>query len=182
MVGEFYGRTLSNVYALLTAKDPSYYEQPLSVSNNENTTFIEKIYQSKEETQFYVHIPLGNKQILDAHKLLLAGMLPPSAARASKNNAPFHSVRWAKAALELVRPQKENRFFSASRSWCFADTIYMSRKMMSGILTEMQSMMPHHHHRLSTIGKVTIIRCGRASMWMHQVLTAGRSMSTHAIR
>ena len=87
MVGEFYVRTLLNVHSLLT---------------NTNQT-------SKGETRFYVHIPLENKQMVDAHQLFLSGILHQGAKTESTNHtSSIHSVRWAQSALHLVRPEEKS--------------------------------------------------------------------------
>ena len=115
MVGEFYTGTLLGLHALLTAKTKlqhaNHHSNDVSVSSPHNATsdnaiisFIDKMQSSNEATQFYVHIPHENKQILDAHRLLLSGMLPFHHHDHRANN---NHTQWAKSALALVSSKQK---------------------------------------------------------------------------
>ncbi|KAL7542693.1 hypothetical protein ACHAXR_012002 [Thalassiosira sp. AJA248-18] len=71
MIGEFYSRTLLRLYNFMTE----------GVNENE----INAKLPWKEDIQFYVHIPYGNKAMLDGHKLLLSGMLSNPESPAAKS-------------------------------------------------------------------------------------------------
>mmetsp|Transcript_37262 Transcript_37262/g.78065 ORF Transcript_37262/g.78065 Transcript_37262/m.78065 type:complete len:847 (+) Transcript_37262:261-2801(+) len=69
MIGEFYARTLLRLYHFMM--DNSNQD-----ANNNNKDYDGKHKKPwEEDIQFYVHIPYGNKKMLDGHKLLLSGML-----------------------------------------------------------------------------------------------------------
>ncbi|KAL7541964.1 hypothetical protein ACHAXR_011389 [Thalassiosira sp. AJA248-18] len=72
MIGEFYSRTLLILYIFMTE----------GVDENENNT---KLPWDAIDMQFYVHIPYGNKKLLDGHKLLLSGMLSDPESPAAKS-------------------------------------------------------------------------------------------------
>jgi len=83
MIGEFYSRTLLRLYQFMTR---GYYPHWNNVdSNTANGTSgsinggsakeKKTLLPWEEDIQFYVHIPYGNKKMLDGHKLLLSGML-----------------------------------------------------------------------------------------------------------
>lgn len=59
MIGEFYLRTLLDLYRLI------------SKTFNDTT---DQSDLSIQDTQYYVHIAYENKKLLDAHKLMLSGM------------------------------------------------------------------------------------------------------------
>lgn len=110
MVGEFYAGTLLGLHALLTAKTKMHHANHSNVSsthnaNNATIRFIDQMQSSNEATQFYVHIPHENKKILDAHRLLLSGMMPHHHHYHSSNN--HTTTRWAKSALDLVSSKKK---------------------------------------------------------------------------
>ena len=78
MIGEFYSRTLLRLYQLMTTRDNNRDDSTSlnNNNNNNNNTKRGKIKMPWDELiQFYVHIPYGNKKMLDGHKLLLSGML-----------------------------------------------------------------------------------------------------------
>ncbi|KAL3766502.1 LOW QUALITY PROTEIN: hypothetical protein ACHAW5_001171 [Stephanodiscus triporus] len=62
MIGEFYSRTLLGLYLLM--------KKGVDANGNDGGKL-----PWEEVIQFYVHIPYGNKNVLDGHKLLLSGML-----------------------------------------------------------------------------------------------------------
>ena len=78
MIGEFYSRTLLRLYQFMTR---GYYPHWNNVDSNNGTSGSINEGGSanklpwEEDIQFYVHIPYGNKKMLDGHKLLLSGML-----------------------------------------------------------------------------------------------------------
>ena len=125
MVGEFYIRILLSLHALFTAKE---YHHNSSESRNERS-FVGLHSKSpmKYGMQFYVHVPLENKKILDAHKILLSGIL-----HGTMNHTSFESpVRWAKAAIDLIRPQR-NRTCECFKKLVFCGyNVYAQQKKVS---------------------------------------------------
>ena len=90
MVGEFYSRSLLGLYQTMmmgVEKDDYHDSSSGSVgedkngneednNNNESSTSSSTpLLPWEEDIQFYIHIPLKGKQVLDGHKLLTAGML-----------------------------------------------------------------------------------------------------------
>jgi len=64
MIGEFYSRTLLRLHHLMT----DGVDERKGGNNGGKLPW-------EEDVQFYVHIPYGNKKLLDGHKLMLSGML-----------------------------------------------------------------------------------------------------------
>lgn len=107
MIGEFYIRILLNLHALFTTTE--YHNNSSTSSHQSGKRSFVNLYRKspvKYAMQYYIHVPLENKRLVDAHKLLLSGMLPLSHGNKSHTqHRPF--VGWAKAAIDLTRP--ENR-------------------------------------------------------------------------
>lgn len=90
MIGEFYIRTLLDLYLLISK------------------TFNNTIHPTEsilDDIQYYVHVAYENKKILDGHKLLLSGM---HRVKRKDPGQTTTAVKWAKSALELVQPNDEH--------------------------------------------------------------------------
>lgn len=93
MVGEFYSRTLMYMHRLFSVT-PSLKK----VYESMNMTMMEKNQSPIERSQYYIHITIANKALLDAHKLLLSGMH-------HFNNT---QSKWAKSAVDLLWPENDS--------------------------------------------------------------------------
>jgi len=79
MIGEFYSRTLLRLYQFMTrGYFPTWNNVDSNAANGTSSSVNDGSANKlpwEEDIQFYVHIPYGNKKMLDGHKLLLSGML-----------------------------------------------------------------------------------------------------------
>lgn len=102
MIGEWYSRTLMYLYKLLSIA-PAIRQaiQELEALNMSNPMMelLDNRQPPIEETQYYVHITIDKKPLLDAHKLLLSGMH-------RVNN--MKSTRWAMSAADLLWPKNND--------------------------------------------------------------------------
>lgn len=73
MVGEFYSRSLLGLYQTMMMGVQQQQQQDDDGNGQEGTA--PALMPWEQDIQFYIHIPLKNKQVLDGHKLLTAGML-----------------------------------------------------------------------------------------------------------
>lgn len=73
MVGEFYSRSLLGLYQtmMMGVQSQQLQQDHGGDDGNSNTSTL----PWEQDIQFYIHIPLKNKQVLDGHKILTAGML-----------------------------------------------------------------------------------------------------------
>ena len=94
MIGEFYSRTLLRLYQFMTRDLNKTMNDGNNKEDHHNKTMT-KLLPWEEDIQFYVHIPYGNKKMLDGHKLLLSGML-------SNPSSPL-----AKSFVDLFIPQQQ---------------------------------------------------------------------------
>lgn len=74
MIGEFYSRTVLKLYRFMS--EGAAWKDGKDVSGK---------FPWEEDVQFYVHIPYGNKKMLDGHRLLLSGMLSNPDSPAAKS-------------------------------------------------------------------------------------------------
>lgn len=95
MIGEFYSRTLLYMHKLLSVA-PILREMMLGSNNIINTTSTNQ--PPVEHTQYYVHITMTDKKLLDAHKLFLNGM----------HKVDTTQYMWTKSADDLVLPKNDN--------------------------------------------------------------------------
>jgi hypothetical protein len=102
MIGEFYSRSLMYMHRLVSMAPliQQNFEQlkSLNMSNSD----MEPLFDHQppiEQTQYYVHITIANKRLLDAHKLLLSGMHQLNG---------IQSTRWAKSAVDLLLPENDD--------------------------------------------------------------------------
>ena len=108
MIGEFYVGTLLNLHVLFTTSNNRYHNHHNSstiASSNQSFEILFRSSPMKHNIQFYLHIPLENKRMVDAHKILLSGMLPPT--KDETNNLTLSSIRWAKPVLDLITPKNK---------------------------------------------------------------------------
>ena len=75
MVGEYYSRSLLGLHQTMIQDDT---QTATSITTNNSKPW-------EEDIQFYIHIPLRGKQLLDGHKLLTAGMLANPDAGVTKS-------------------------------------------------------------------------------------------------
>ena len=85
MLGEFYSRSLLKLHQTMMMavqkddddKDDDDKDDDDAITNNEATPSqtSQPPLPWEEDIQFYIHIPLKGKEVLDGHKLLTAGML-----------------------------------------------------------------------------------------------------------
>lgn len=95
MIGEFYSRTLLYMHKLLSVA-PTIRKMMLESNNMINTTSTNQ--PPVENTQYYVHITMTDKKLLDAHKLFLTGM----------HELNTTQYMWTKSAGDLVLPENDN--------------------------------------------------------------------------
>lgn len=98
MIGEWYSRTLMYMFSLLDIPVTLKKIQALNMTNPD----IYQGYDNQlpiEETQYYIHVTIDKKALLDAHKLLLSGMH-------ALNDT--HSIRWALSAVDLLWPKNDD--------------------------------------------------------------------------
>ena len=96
MIGEFYSRTLLRLYQFMTRDVVNTMNTVNDNSEENDSKTMKKLLPWEEDIQFYVHVPYGNKKMLDGHKLLLSGML-------SNPNSPP-----AKSLVDLfIQPQQQ---------------------------------------------------------------------------
>ncbi|KAL9185607.1 hypothetical protein ACHAXT_003384 [Thalassiosira profunda] len=98
MVGEFYSRTLLRLYNFMTD----------GLGRIETGGKL----PWEENVQFYVHIPYGNKKIVDGHKLLLSGML-------SDPESPV-----AKSLVDLFVQEENANGSSSSDCQCYEKMVF----------------------------------------------------------
>jgi hypothetical protein len=120
MIGEFYSRSLMYMHKLLSMAPviQQTFEQlkALHMSNSDMES-LDDHQPPIEQTQYYVHITIANKGLLDAHKLLLSGM---------HRLNDTQSTRWAKSAVDLLLPDNDSCQCYQMLVFCGYDT-YMQQ-------------------------------------------------------
>ena len=115
MIGEFYARSLTNLFEIQNTRR---YNSSAS--------------DAAEETQYYVHIPYENKaKLLDAHKLFLSGL--------QRQHNASRPIRWAKEAVDLLRPESD------SNCECFKRVVFCGYSIYQQ--TEHQSTIDEKNRR-----------------------------------
>jgi len=79
MVGEFYSRSLLGLYQTMVM-GVQQDDDANSTDNDEAKSSQSLALPWEQDIQFYIHIPLRGKEVLDGHKLFTAGMLANSNA------------------------------------------------------------------------------------------------------
>ena len=84
MVGEFYSRSLLGLHQTMVMgvqQDDDQNDDDKSTDNDEAKSSSQSLALPwEQDIQFYIHIPLQGKEVLDGHKLFTAGMLANSNA------------------------------------------------------------------------------------------------------
>ena len=93
-----------------------------------NMTLLNYNHQPIEESQYYIHITIANKGLLDAHKLLLSGMH-------RFNNT---QSKWAKSAVDLLWPE------NSSECQCYQKLVFCGYNtyLQQNYSSEMYTLWP----------------------------------------
>ncbi|KAL7532129.1 hypothetical protein ACHAWF_004017 [Thalassiosira exigua] len=85
MIGEFYARTLLRLYKHMTRGAETEGDEDAAGEGDAINNNKRKRRPWEEDVQFYVHVPYGNKKMLDGHRLLLGGMQSDPAAPVARS-------------------------------------------------------------------------------------------------